>query len=81
MINAFITDDFSIKYVAHYWKPRSRCSTRSRHLGRPRRLDHVLGVPALDLRLVRRLHESRTASRADPYVVATISVVEMFFLF
>ena len=34
-------------------------------LGRPRRLDHVLGVPAVALRQRRRLHQSRAPSRAD----------------
>ena len=31
-------------------------------LGRPRRLDHVLGVPAVDLRLVRGLHRTANAT-------------------
>ena len=35
-------------------------------LGRARRLDHVLGVPAVDLRLAGGLREPRAAPRADP---------------
>ena len=34
-------------------------------LGRARRLDHVLGVPAVDLRVDRRLRQPRAPPRAD----------------
>ena len=34
-------------------------------LGRPRRLDHVLGVPAVDLRIAGGLREPRAPPRAD----------------
>jgi cytochrome c biogenesis factor len=35
----------------------------------------------LDLRIAGGLREPRAAPRADPHVVATISTVQMFFLF
>ena len=51
MINAFLTDDFSIKYVAHYSDSVQPLFYKiTLVLGRSRRLDHVLGVPAVDLR-------------------------------
>ena len=51
IVNAFLTDDFTIKYVAHYSDTRPAALLQDHVvLGRARRLDHVLGVPALGLR-------------------------------
>ena len=51
-------------------------------LGRARRLDHVLGVPAVGLRIARGLREPRAPSRADPVRRRRRSPsVQMFFLF
>ena len=51
-------------------------------LGRARRLDHVLGVPARRLRQRSRSHTNRERHRElIPYVVAVISATEMFFIF
>ena len=83
MINAFLTDDFSIKYVAHY-SDSDPAAVLQDHLvlGRARRLDHVLGVPAVGVR--GEPPSGSTARRHReliPYVVATISTVQMFFLY
>ena len=61
MINAFLTDDFSIKYVAHYSDSVQPLFYKiTVVLGRPRRLDHVLGVPAVGVR-----HRSPSTSTAS----------------
>ena len=61
IINAFVTDDYSIKYVQHY-SDSGAAAVLQDHvvLGRPRRLDHVLGVPAVGLR-----HRSPSTSTAS----------------
>ena len=67
MINAFLTDDFSIKYVVALLGQRAAALLQDHVvLGRARRLDHVLGVPAVGLRIARGLREPRAPSRADP---------------
>ncbi len=67
IVNAFLTGDYSIKYVQHYSDSVQPLFYKHHVvLGRPRRLDHVLGVPAVDFRLARRVREPRAPSRADP---------------
>ena len=66
IINAFLTDDFSIKYVVHYSESVQPLFYKiTSVLGRARRLDHVLGVPAVGVRRHRRVRQSRAAPRAD----------------
>ncbi len=63
MIRAFVTDDFSIRYVSRYsdsFQPLFFKITSV--LGRARRLDHVLGVPARVLRQPGRAREPRPPS-------------------
>ncbi len=60
LINAFLTGDFSIKYVAHNSDSVQPLIYKiTLVLGRARRLDHVLGVPAVDLRIAGGLREPR----------------------
>jgi cytochrome c-type biogenesis protein CcmF len=82
MINAFLTDDFSIKYVAHYsdrvqplfYKITSYWGGLDGSIMFWVFLLSIFG--ALAVATNRERHRELI-----PYVVATISVVEMFFLF
>ena len=66
IVHAFVTDNYAIKYVAALLRFGAAAVLQDRVvLGRARRLDHVLGVPAGDLRRRRRLREPRAAPRAD----------------
>ena len=66
IVHAFVTNNYAIKYVQRYSDAAQPLRLQDRLvLGRPRRLDDVLGVPAQRLRLDRRLHEPRAPSRAD----------------
>src|SRR5262245_21774824 len=82
MINAFLTDDFSIKYVAHYsdrvqplfYKITSYWGGLDGSIMFWVFLLSVFGTLAVAVN--RERHRELI-----PYVVATISVVQMFFLF
>ena len=65
IVHAFVTGNYAIKYVQRYSDaPAARLQVHVL-LGRSRRLDPVLGVPALGVRHDRRRHQPRTPSRAD----------------
>ena len=83
MINAFVTDDYSIKYVAALLgQRRSRCSTRSRRTGAASTARSCSGCSCCRSSASIAVYVNRERHRElIPYVVATISVVEMFFLF
>ncbi len=67
LVHAFVTDNYAIKYVAALFGFRAAAGLQDRVvLGRARRLDHVLGLPAGDVRLDRGLLEPRAPPRADP---------------
>ena len=67
IVHAFVTGDYAIKYVQHYSDSAQPLAYRiTLVLGRPRRLDHVLGVPAVDVRHGRRRRQPRAAPRTDP---------------
>ena len=82
MVHAFVTGDYSIKYVQHYSNSRAAAVLQARVvLGRARRLDHVLGDAAGVFGSV-AVYVNRERHRAlIPWVVAIIAIVEMFFLF
>ena len=66
LIHAFVTGDYSIKYVQRNFRCRDAAGVQVRVvLGRARRLDHVLGVAARDFRIDRRLYQPRPPPRAD----------------
>ena len=63
LVYAFVSHDYSIKYVAPLLG-RVVAALLQDHLvlGRPRRLDHVLGVPAVGVPADRRLRRTASAT-------------------
>ena len=83
MINAFLTHDFSIKYVARLLEhASSRCSTRSPRTGAASTARSCSGCSCCRSSDRSRSYVNRERHRdMIPYVVAIITVVQMFFLF
>ena len=82
IVHAFVTGNFAIRYVQRYSDAAQPMASQDHvDAGRARRLDHVLGLPAVGVRHGGRRGEPRAPPRADSWVVAVISVVEMFFIF
>ena len=66
MIHAFVIEDYSIKYVQQPLRRRAAALLQADVvLGRPRRIDHVLGDAACRLRQRRRRDQPRAASPPD----------------
>src|SRR5204862_3784556 len=82
MINAFLTDDFSIKYVAHYSEAVQPLFYKITSYWGGLDGSIMFWVFLLSLFGSTAVYVNRERHRElIPYVVATISVVEMFFLF
>ena len=78
---AFVTHDFRIRYVAHY-SDRSMTAALPAHraLGRPGRLAPLVALPPQHLHRASACAGSRAAIRElQPYVIATLMVVILFF--
>ena len=81
LVHAFVVDDYSINYVQDTRTREPLLFKIALVLGRARRLDPVLGRAAGTLRRDRRARNREGYRELIPYVVAIISVVELFFLF
>ena len=67
IVHAFVTGNYAIKYVQRYSDAAQPLAYKiTSVLGRPRRLDHVLGVPAVGVRRDCRRHQPRAPPRVDP---------------
>ena len=76
IVHAFVTNNYSIKYVAALLGRGAAARLQDRLvLGRPRRLDDVLGVPAVASSASIAVYINRERHRElIPYVVAVIAV-------
>jgi len=82
MINAFITDDFTIKYVAHYSEAAQPLFYKITSYWGGLDGSIMFWVFLLSIFGTCAVYTNRERHRElIPYVVATISVVQMFFLF
>jgi cytochrome c-type biogenesis protein CcmF len=82
MINAFLTDDFNIKYVAHYSEAAQPLFYKITSYWGGLDGSIMFWVFLLSIFGTCAVYTNRERHRElIPYVVATISVVEMFFLF
>src|SRR4051794_40276182 len=82
MVNAFLTDDFSIKYVAHYSEAAQPLFYKITSYWGGLDGSIMFWVFLLSIFGTCAVYTNRERHRElIPYVVATISVVEMFFLF
>src|SRR5881296_2817749 len=82
MVNAFLTDDFTIKYVAHYSEAAQPLFYKITSYWGGLDGSIMFWVFLLSIFGTCAVYTNRERHRElIPYVVATISVVEMFFLF
>jgi cytochrome c-type biogenesis protein CcmF len=82
IVNAFLTDDFSIKYVAHYSEAAQPLFYKITSYWGGLDGSIMFWVFLLSIFGTCAVYTNRERHRElIPYVVATISVVEMFFLF
>src|SRR6266853_1874762 len=82
LVNAFLTNDFSIKYVAHYSDSNQPLFYKFTSYWGGLDGSIMFWVFLLSLFGSIAIYVNREGQRElIPYVVATISVVEMFFLF
>ena len=81
LIYAFLTFDFSVRYVAINTNLRhALLLPHHRGVGRARGLDHPVGVDALALHADRGARYRRTSAELYPWVLAVMLGIAAFFL-